>query len=394
VPVTNALGVVARADTGQGRADVSRGGVDVRVESDADDRGVRAPVTIAVHAATGDAGIESQSRRLVSSAHAGLAVFDFLGDVALRAAADPRPGLPVSVATHTQWRHAIATGTPSCVAAAREWTVVAAPSARISVPIAGASPSHPLIAYLTSSERPHVEVSGLDVQTLARQMNTETFDRDAGDTSRLRALAAADGLDGGLPEGGRFVVRVQIGPTDVWQSPRLAISAGTNAASWIVRVPSAGRSADTSSICRIASDGPRLLRGQSLVIDDETVRELTVRERVGWNSAEQLHGDAFQWTRRASATASFRTDARRPLVLAIDAHGADTPEGPQRVTIRINGSVLHEAWQGAGRLEIPVGLLRAGDNELALDVPRVVQAPSDARSLGVLVRTLRVIAAD
>ena len=184
---------------------------------------------------------------------------------------------------------------------------------------------------------------------------------------------------------------MQLRPSGIWPVPRVSIIAGASATTWLVRLPPPGSGAAPSAVCRYATDGLRVLRGQSTLIDDESAQDVTVSTRDGWHPAERAQGAVFQWTGHRTATATFRAEASGPRILILDAVGADPGTGPQPVTIRINGVVVHAAWQGAGRLEIPAGVLRPGDNELALEVSQVVVPPRDWRPLGVLVRGLRLI---
>ena len=388
MPVTAALGVVARTGEGHSRLAAARDGVQVSLEPGVEVGGRQVRSPLSVHAKDGEAGIDRGSRPLVTSATAAIAVFDALADVAFLATAEARPGLPMALATHLPWRHALVSGEPSCVEANQDWNGITRAS-RISVPLETASPTRPVIVYLATSERPAVEVSGFDGHTSAALLQ-DTFDRTA-DAPRLRDQVQADRVALGALGPGRFVVRLQLGRPDTWAAARASISSGTSATTWLVRVPTQRRTTAPSVICRFAAGGLRVLRGQSNVVDDASAREVTVWTRDGWHPAEKVQGAVFQWTGHSVATASFHADASHALVMALDATGADPGSGPQPVTIRVNGVVLHSSWRGAGRLDIPVALLRPGDNELTLEVQSVVRPPRDSRGLGVVVRALRVI---
>jgi hypothetical protein len=163
------------------------------------------------------------------------------------------------------------------------------------------------------------------------------------------------------------------------------------AASWVVRLAGDGFRAWTTGVCRMDVAGERLFLGHATAADDDSPYELGVWMQAGWHAPELLRGQPHQWTARPEATVGFRTPTPRPLVLALDASAATTPAGPQRLTVRVNGHVISDDWQGARRVEVPASLLRAGDNTLALEVPTTVQPVGDQRPLGVLVRQLRLI---
>ncbi len=391
VRATYALAVAARVDADGGRLQASRDGADVNLV--AGSVVGRQPVLypLAVHADAREASIDTGTRRLATSAHAALVVLDRTDAVAFRAVAGASAGLPVSLGTHPQWRHARVSGAPSCLTATRAWSVIPAPADLISVPTQAASSSRPVVVYVATSRRPQVDVSGLSGLAAGREWASDIFDRSSDDGSRLRGQVDDDGLQADALGDSRFVVRLELRPRDAWHASRVVISAGTTPARWLVRLPSLGRAAESSQICRLSVRGRPILRGQS-VVDDDSVDEVRLWARDGWHPAEEVPGAVFQWTSRTSATASFDLDAPRALVLALDVGSVDTPTGQQAVTVRVNGVVVHSTWRGAGRLDIPAVLLRPGDNELALEVEHVVQPAHDTRHLGVLVRQVRLIA--
>ncbi|MGV3516474.1 hypothetical protein [Luteitalea sp.] len=389
VPATAALGAIASADVPGGRVAVARDGVQVDLDSGEDQPPGPVPVRISADVRAGEARIAQAGRPLVRSAHVAISVFDTIGDPVFRTTARPSPGLPVAVATQPQWRHAVIVGEPSCRVAGASAITMPPPAGRISVPLDSASRARPVVVYLASDTRPEVEVSGADSAAVA--MEQERFDLTAGDTARLETRTDADAVDRAALGPGRFIVRIQLRPSGIWPAPRVSIIAGGSATTWLVRLPPPGYGAAPSTVCRYATDGLRVLRGQSTVIDDETAQDVILSTRDGWHPAEQAGGAVFQWTGHQSATATFRAEASRPRRLILDVVGADPGTGPQPVTVRVNGVVVRAAWQGAGRLEIPVGVLRSGENELTLEVPQVVAPPHDSRALGVLVRGLRLI---
>ena len=75
----------------------------------------------------------------------------------------------------------------------------------------------------------------------------------------------------------------------------------------------------------------------------------------------------------------------------MDATGASTPAGGQPLSVRVNDHLVSADWPGADRATIPVEAVRAGTNTITLSVPQAVQPGHDTRTLGVLVRQLRVI---
>jgi hypothetical protein len=391
VPATYALAVVARADADDGRVQASRDGTDVTLA--ASSRVGRRPVLfpLTVHADRSEASVGTGLRRLATSAQAALVVLDRTEAAALRAGASASAGLPISLGTHAQWRHALVSGVPSCVEATRAWTVIEAPAEHISVPVQAASPSRPVVLYLATAERPQIDVSGLASQASGLEWVSEVFDRSSDGAARLRARIDDDGAEAEALGDSRFAVRVELRPRDTWRASRVVLSAGATPARWLVRLTTRGHMAESSRICRVSVRGRPILRGQS-VVDDDSGHEVGLWARDGWHAAEEVQGVLHQWTSRASATARFDVDVPRGLVLALDVGSVDTPTGQQPVTVRVNGVIVHSTWRGAGRLDIPASLLHPGENELALEVARVVQPAHDTRHLGVLVRQVRLIA--
>jgi hypothetical protein len=93
-----------------------------------------------------------------------------------------------------------------------------------------------------------------------------------------------------------------------------------------------------------------------------------------------------QWSALPAATVGFHLGTPVDLVLAMDASPGSGP-----LSVAVNGAVLVQDWQVAGRVEIPAARLRTGENILTLSVPDVVRTDRDPRPLGVLVRQLRLL---
>jgi hypothetical protein len=391
VRATHAVAVVARADSDDGHVQTARDGTDVAIGASSVVGRQPMLFPLSVHADSREASITAGPRRLATSAHAALVVLDRTEAVALRSTAAASPGLPVSLGTHAQWRHALVSGAPQCLAATQGWTTIPEAAARVSVPVLAASRRRPVVVYGVTAERPPVEVADLPAWAGSESAVT-TFDRASDDNARLRAQADADGLDVGSLGEARFVVRLAFRSPDLWGASRVVVSVGPAPATWVIGLPAAGHTASSSWICRIPVRGRPILRGEP-VVDDDLVHEIRLWARDGWHPAEAVHGEVFQWTSRTSATARFEVDEPRALVLALDVGSAVTATGEQPVTVRVNGVVVGAHWRGAGRVGVPATLLRRGDNSLSLDVERVVQVPPDTRDLGVLVRQVRLIAA-
>ncbi|MHB8079809.1 MAG: sulfatase-like hydrolase/transferase [Candidatus Krumholzibacteriia bacterium] len=125
------------------------------------------------------------------------------------------------------------------------------------------------------------------------------------------------------------------------------------------------------------------------------------RVGAGWNAPETAaDGMTFAWM--AADTARLTLPLRVPAAgrIVVRGYGLDDRRGPRRLSLSVNGTPL-----GARRVPtelatlafaVPAGALRAGDNDLALRVDRLVR-PSDAlgsadiRPLGLLVDAVRFI---
>ena len=393
LPTTTALGVIARTTRG-GRVESGRDGVDVtaRTGDVIGGRQMLAPLT--VRASGSSAEIGSGQTSLAVGAHAALVVFDRTQEAVLQSVGEAAPGLPISLASHPFWRRAAISGQAHCASASEKWTALPWPAARISVPLAGTSSRAPTVLYFTTDDRPRPVVEGLTRGSRAPEWDIATFDRqEPAALARLRVARQQDGVADTSIAGQRWVVRMNLHSLGASHPDRTSIVAGAGEASWLVRLAGHPRHSWTSDVCRMSSPGERLLLGHYGAVDDDSVREITVWMGTGWHAAERLHGNVHQWSAATSATATFRVAGPRPLVLALDASSASPATGPQRLTIRVNGTPLVEDWQGAGRIAVPAALVRSGDNEIALDVLQTVQPPNDPRTLGVLVRQLRLIEA-
>lgn len=386
-----AVGVVARTDR-SGEVRAGRAGIDLTQQAGdvVGGRTLLAPLSVSAH--DHDASVGSGSIRLATSHYAALAVFDRSQDVSLRAVGETSPGLPMPLMREAAWRQVDVSDSPACAPGSRRWTAFPSRAQRISVPVAAASRRRPVLLYLASQTPPTVGVSGLPAHPLRPGWAAETFDTQvSADANRLTDLQQQDDVPPAMRPRTRWITRVSIAPLGPWDADRVAVSAGTAAESWLVTLAAEGRRRETTAVCSMAAAGDRLLHGQYGVLDDDSASEIAVWAADGWHPAERLHGDVFQWTARPTATAVFHLGRPTPLTLAMDAAGSGTAAGPQPITVRVNGQVLRSDWEGTGRLTLPVDVLRAGDNDLSLEVAQVVQPPRDTRALGVLVRQLRVI---
>ncbi len=383
-----ALAVIARTD-GDGDVRMGRDGVEF-TRQPGDRLGARTlPVAVDAHA--GRTMVATPPQTLASSRHAALAVIDGTGAVALRAVGAPAPGLPVSLQQHVAWRQVALGGRPACVDASLGWTHVPLHAHRLGVPVVGASSRRPLVLYLASAEPPAVSVSGFSPPQSAGTWIADTFDtQQADDVRRLREVQAEDGVS--EPTGtGRWMTRVRVVPRVVQSAHRVVVTAGVSPDAWLVRLPAPGHHPETRLVCATAAPGDRLLLGHDDAVDDRTAREIVVWAAEGWHGAERVHGQTFQWTARTDAVAVFRLARQMPVTLTLDVTGAHLPTGAQPVTVRLNGQVLRTELEGAADIALPVEVLRAGENTLTLSVGTVVQPPVDNRTLGILVRQLRVI---
>lgn len=386
-----AIGLVARTDR-SGHVLSGRDGIDLTLQTGdiVGGRTLLAPLSIGAH--DQDASVGSGSNRLANGRHAALAVFDRSQDVSLRTVGETAPGLPMPLMREAAWRQVEVSDNPACAPASRRWTSFPARGQRISIPVAAASARRPVRLYLASQTTPTVGVSGLPAHPLWPGWAADTFDTQlAADANRLADLQQQDDVPPAMRPRTRWVARVTIAPLGPWDANRVAVSAGAAAESWLLKLAAGGQRRETTAICSMATAGDRLLYGQYGVLDDDSASEIAVWAADGWHPAERLHGDVFQWTAQPTATAVFHLASPTPLTLAMDAAGSGTAGGPQPITVRVNGHVLRSDWEGAERLALPVAMLRTGDNEISLEVAQVVQPPRDTRSLGVLVRQLRVI---
>jgi hypothetical protein len=386
IAVTTSLAALVRTDIGgQVQVDRHSASVDAQIGAEIGGRQLVTPISVA---ASGDGvAIGTPPFALVSGKAAALAVFDRTEEVVLRSAAGVSPGLPVSLGTMPAWSHATIAPGPACVGGSQPWLQVTG-AARVSASMAGASPGRPLVAYVATAERPRPRVSGLPLQPASNETMIEIADpSDVAARGRLAEQARLDGVDLAARRPGMFWTRVVVGPRDPWHEPRATLAAGTVGDWWIA--PPGARGASTRSACRLTASGDRLLLGQYGAVDDDSTREIEVWAFPGWHVPERVaRGVVQQWSAQAEASVGFWLAHPVDLVLALDA-------APGRGTLRlsVNGAELHHGWSGAGRLDIPAGLLRTGENVLTLSVPDVVRPPRDPRSLGVLVRQLRLITA-
>ncbi len=382
-----AVGIVARTDRG-GTVRTGREGINLPVRAGDVVGGRRLFAAVSVSARQGDAFVTSGPDRLASSRHAALAVFDRAHGVTLQAVGDPGPGLLIPLTRRADWRHVDVEGAAACVPSGRRWAPVPVRGRRLSVPVAGASWTRPVLLYLASAAKPTVGVAGI---ALDPGWSVELFDTQVEtDARRLQALEAQDEVPAALRSRARWVARVVVAPRGPWSADRAVVSAGTAPDAWIARVPAEGRRSTTSAVCSMAASGERLLQGRYGPTDDASARELTVLAVDGWHAAAWAQGQLSQWTARPVATAAFHVDAPMPLTVAMAATAISTATGDQTMIVRLNDRVLRADWRGAGRIEVPADAVRAGENTLSLEVGEVV-TDSDTRTYGVEVRQLRVI---
>ncbi len=388
---TAALAIVARTDRG-GRVVTRRDSAEVAlaIGDSVDGRQLAGALTVRADAV--GTAIDAPPRRLATGAAGVIAVFDRSQGLVLRSAAMAEKGLTVALGTHAQWRRSRVSGQPQCEPSGPAWTAMSARAARIAVPIGAATTGNPTLVFLAADAPLQPQVHGLPSDMRSGEVSIDSFDtRHAADADRLSSLAEHDGLAGaGVPRG-RWVARVAITPRDVWHPSHVSVASGGADAAWATRLSSDGRRASTTDVCRMDAAGERLFYGHFGAVDDDSPYEVGVRMLEGWHAPERLHGLVHQWTSRPTATATFTLAKPRDLVLALDAEAATTPQGPQPLTVRVNGQVLVLDRPGASRTTVPASLLRLGRNVLALEVGQVVQPPGDARTLGVLVRQLRLI---
>lgn len=384
---SQAVAIIARTDRG-GAVRKGREGIDLPLLAGAVVGGRPLFTAVSVSARLGNASVTCAPDRLAASQHAALAVFDRAHGVTLQAVGDPAPGLLIPLTRRADWRHVDVEGAAACVPSGRRWAPVPVRGRRLSVPVAGASWTRPVLLYLASAAKPTVGVAGLASHP---RWSVELFDTHvATDASRLQVLEAQDEVPAALRPRARWVARVVVAPRGPWSADRVVVSAGTAPGAWIARVPVEGRRSATSAVCSMAASGERLLQGRYGPTDDESARELTVLAVDGWHAAEWAQGQWSQWTARPVATAAFHVDASMPLTLAMDATGISTATGDQTIIVRLNDRVLRADWRGADRIEVPADAVRAGENTLSLEVGETV-LDGDTRTYGVEVRQLRII---
>lgn len=124
---------------------------------------------------------------------------------------------------------------------------------------------------------------------------------------------------------------------------------------------------------------------------------------LGWYPTETAaDGMTYAWTAADTArlTLPARTSAAGRLI--VRACGLDDGRGPRRLTVVVNGRALGtqrlSAELGPVEFAAPAGVLRAGDNAVALVVDRCVRpidihASFDSRALGALVDFVRFLPA-
>jgi hypothetical protein len=387
---TTAIGIVARTDRG-GEVRTGRQGIDLTWREGDDIAGYQLQQPIAVGAHDGDTSVSSPPITLARGRHASIAIFDRGSEPVLRGVGLAEPGLPITLANQWDWRDVLVRGRGRCVAASRAWTTPPASMSRLSVPVIGATPANPALVLLASDAPPQVTIDGLPAGAPADAARITVFDRQSpADASRLRETQRGDGVDGEQMPSGRWIARIELRAHRTSPAPRAAVTPGVVPAGWLVRLASPGSRTANVAVCEIVA-GERMLLGQSGVVDDETALETTVAEGYGWHEPERVHGSVFQWSASPTATATFTLERPTPVVLALDATGASPPAGRQALTVRVNDHVVSADWPGADRATIPGEALRAGLNTITLSVSQTVQPGRDARTLGVLVRQLRVI---
>ncbi len=349
-----------------------------------------APVSVSAHP---DAVIvDSAPARLATGRVAALAVFDRAQHVVLRGVADAAPGLPIPLTRQGEWSNVVVTGVAECVDAGSDaWTALPATLSRLALPVTGASPRRPAIALIGAEQRPQVTIDGMAIDPMWDASPVTVYDRQSPvDLRRLQDMQQRDAVPVARSLASRWVARVELRPRGVWSPPRALVSPGVTPAGWLVRLSHSGTRADNVQVCGVLA-GERVLAGQDAPVDDETVREIVVTTRDGWHQPERVRGAVHQWSAQPTATLAFHLETPRPLVLAMDASGATAPTGRQALTVRVNGHLLTADWPGDARLAVPVGAVRAGGNTLELRVDRIVRPAGELRSLGVLLRRLRLI---
>lgn len=388
-PATTSIGVIARTGHG-GDVRTGRHGIDLTwQEGDVlAGRQLLAPLSVAAH--DDDTSVDSTPTRLATGRQAAIAIFDRGQDVVLRGVGSATPGLPVALTNQADWRHALVRDQPRCVDASTTWTALPASMARLSVPVAGATLTNPAIVLLGSDARSQIAIDGRPIDPLWKPSPVTVFDRQSpADAARLRDTQRQDEMSDGQPLRGRWISRIEVRPRNAY-AVRASITPGVVPASWLVRLASSGSRPANTAVCDIVA-GERMLAGQSGVVDDDTVREIAVVVGHGWHLPERVSNSVFQWSASPTATATFVLERPTAVVLALDATSASTPAGPQAVSVRVNDHQVSADWPGADRATIPVEALRAGTNTITLSVPQTVQPGHDTRTLGVLVRQLRVI---
>ncbi len=386
-PAIAAIGFSGRG--GLVAADRQRAEVRTEVAQTIGGHRVLAPV-LAVSGAH-ETAVEQPLTWSVTGRHASLAVFDRTQHVVMRATATTEPGLTFAVHGHPDLIHASLGGTPRCVPGRDTWTGIPGEFRTIGVPTRAASAGDPVLVYVAADTPPRIDVSGLRGQGLPSAWSVETLDSTSAiDAARLAARLASDGVPSRTAPRGRWLARVSIGPSDPFHGGRAVVSAGAEPTGWSVRLPAMGRHAEATAVCAVAAPAERLLPPDR--IDDDSPFERAVWPLDGWHAQEIVRGRSHRWSARATASVGFTLASTRGVSLVLDAEAATTASGPQPLVVSVNGRVLRDDWRGADRLAVPDDALREGDNVLTLAVPAVVRPGRDPRTLGVLVRELRVIA--
>lgn len=392
VPATAQVGTITRIDSLDARVQVARHGLDLRVEPAEPIGGLPLSHAVVVNVQADATVIDTPPQRLVESGVGAVVVLDRDEQIAFRSAVARFPGLPVSLRSHRAWRHAVVQSPPECVLANDRPAVLGA-ARRISVPTVATSARAPSVVYATMAVPASISISGLPSHADQPRWLIDTFDRQEADgNARLLARVTGDGVPPTALPGGRHVTRIALAPTGTWPAARVAVSAGQVAQGWMVVLPPARHTPATSAVC-VVHGGDRFLAGQFGVMDDDSLNELPVWAGDGWHQVERAGREMFQWSAGHRATVGFRLDSPESLVLAMEASAIATPAGQQALSVHVNGMLLTDDWGGPHRAAIAPSMLRAGDNTIELSVPQALQPPGDPRTLGVLVRQLRLIRA-
>jgi hypothetical protein len=392
-PASTAIGIVGRTDRG---SDVRTGrqGVDVawREGDVIGGRELLAPVSVGAH--EDHTRVDSVPMQLATGRNAAIAVFDRGQEPALRGVASAAPGLPIGLTHQADWRSVIVRGQPRCVAASTSWTVLPASMPSLSVPVRGASAGTPALVLLGSEAQPQVAVDGLAIDPTWAASPVTVFDRQSPEgASRLRDMQHADDVISLPSLAGRWIARIELRPRGVWHAARTVVTPGVVPAGWLVRLAANGADPANVQVCAVTT-AARMLLGKGGVVDDETSREIAVEPSLGWHAPERAGPEVFQWSASRTATATFALDRPSAVDLVMDAMAASTPTGRQPLSVRVNDVVVSTDWPGANRVTLPMAALRAGTNTITLSVPQAVQPGRDTRSLGVLLRQLRLIEAE